>query len=334
MLKRILGSPLFASLQHRYDRWVNKRLTRMGKKIILNSRSVYILPTRFGLILGGILFILLLNAMNYENSMVFMLTFLLAGIVLLAMYHTFGNISGLTLSSGKTEGIYAGERATVIIYATNIDRRLRYALFLGNFREGQPANSVEDHNGALRYLTPSMPRGVHRIDRLKIWTVFPFGLFCAWSWFRPGTDVIVYPQPKSLIHSSTDSGVHPGVMDSNHQGDDDFVGMRRYQDTDSPNRIAWKAMAHSQTLLSKEFCTAVDTELWLNFDNLENLGLEDRLSQLCYWILECEKNKQHYGLILPGKRLDIGSGEQHKRHCLEALAFFNRHVNIHPNALS
>ena len=47
---------------------------------------------------------------------------------------------------------------------------------------------------------------------------------------------------------------------------------------------------------------------------------ERKLSRLCAWVLQADRLGLDYGLRLPGKVISPGSGETHKRECLEALA--------------
>ena len=47
--------------------------------IVLSQRRVYIVPSRLGLLFGGVLLILLMGSINYTLSLGFALTFLLAG---------------------------------------------------------------------------------------------------------------------------------------------------------------------------------------------------------------------------------------------------------------
>ena len=123
------NNPLAKRLKALFERWVNQRLTRMGNKIVLNNRSIYVVPTRFGYILAAILLILLLNAMNYENSMAFMLTFLLTGIALLGMNYTYSNMAGLILSPAKNKSVFAGDRAILSFNVENPKTQLRQAFF-------------------------------------------------------------------------------------------------------------------------------------------------------------------------------------------------------------
>lgn len=318
----IYQNPLFAPWRRRFNVWVSRRISREGNTQVLTGRSIYIIPTRYGFILAALLFALLLGAMNYGNSMVFMLTFLVTSIAVLGMNYTYGNLVRLSVTPGQSGSVFAGEQADIVLLVTSNDGRPRYGLILGDRGEQQAAGSADADMSPLRYTTPVLRRGLYQLPRTRIWTTFPFGLFYSWSWLKLEVSVIVYPEPKALVEHMPSAGEDYSAEAAEVRGDDDFSGIRRYQQTDSPNRIAWKAMAHSQEWLSKEFQGTASNEYWLDYERLESLSKEDRLSQLCQWVLDCERDHRSYGLRLPNASIAPDLGERQKKRCLEALALF------------
>ena len=51
---------------------------------------------------------------------------------------------------------------------------------------------------------------------------------------------------------------------------------------------------------------------WLDFRVLDGLDTEERLSQLCRWLLDADTAGRPYGLILPGTRIAPGRGIPHR----------------------
>jgi hypothetical protein len=60
----------------------------------------------------------------------------------------------------------------------------------------------------------------------------------------------------------------------------------------------------------------------LGFDLLQSLPLEQRLSQLAQWVLDCERLGETYRLQLPQLTVPAGHGIAQQRLCLTALALF------------
>jgi uncharacterized protein (DUF58 family) len=105
-------------------------------------------------------------------------------------------------------------------------------------------------------------------------------------------------------------------------GSDDFAGLRGFRSGDSLKHIHWKALARQQGLQTKLFGGDRNEQLWLDWRMLEGLDTEHRLSQLCRWVIEAERQGMEYGLWLPDQSIDPDRGQSHQRRCLKALALF------------
>ena len=106
-------------------------------------------------------------------------------------------------------------------------------------------------------------------------------------------------------------------------GNEDFNGIRAYRSGDSLRQIHWKAYAKGLGLVSKQYASeAGGTEMWLDLDRAPGAGIEERLGQLCRWIIDAEKAGLRYGLHLPGKLIAPDAGFIHYEACLEALALY------------
>ena len=80
-----------------------------GERLRLGLRSLYILPTRFGLLWlagGGLL---LLVAIQTQRNGPLLLSFLMLGLWLLALHLTQFNLQGLELEALAPSGGFAGE---------------------------------------------------------------------------------------------------------------------------------------------------------------------------------------------------------------------------------
>jgi hypothetical protein len=70
-------------------------------------------------IYGLLLLLLLLGSINYGNNLAFFLTFLLAGLGIVAMLHTWRNLAGLELIAGTNNPIFADQTACFEIHLIN-----------------------------------------------------------------------------------------------------------------------------------------------------------------------------------------------------------------------
>ena len=104
------------------------------------------------------------------------------------------------------------------------------------------------------------------------------------------------------------------------RGEEDFAGLRKFHDGDSPRNVAWKAYARTGQLLSKQFAGADMSSQWFDFDEVTANDIEERLSILTRWIVDADRTREDYGLRLTGQSFAPSHGEAHRRRCLEALA--------------
>ena len=167
---------------------------------------------------------------------------------------------------------------------------------------------------------PAPKRGRLALGRVMLETRFPLGLFRAWSYVEPDARCVVYPRPERSPLPPFSGQAAAGALRTQTAGSDDFAGLRGYQRSDSPRHIAWKAVARSEDLLTKQFAGEAAAELWLDALLPAGLALEQRLSRLAGWVLAAERAGAHYGLRLPGVEIAPARGDVHRAACLQALA--------------
>lgn len=318
MIRTLLARPRFAN-------WLYGFTPPERGTVVLRHRRVYILPTRLGWLFGASLGVLLVGSINYAISLGFALTFLLAGVGLAAMVHTARNLARIEVSVGRADPVYAGESAQ---FRLQLDSRASFerpAILVRHLSSGaQLVTDVQPGTPAEVVLAiPAVRRGRLKLGRVMLETRFPLGLFRAWSHVEPDARCLVYPRPERtpMPPASASSGV--GSTRTPSRGSDDFSGLRGYQLSDSPRHVAWKAVARSDDMLTKQFAGDAATELWLDWQLLpDELGLEQRLSRLAGWVLSADRAGARYGMRLPGVKLALQRGDAHRAACLTALALY------------
>lgn len=298
--------------------------TRPQRPLVrLRSRRIYILPTRTGLLFAATLLIMLVGSINYNSSLGHGVTFLLVGIGLASMVQTHRNVAGLRLRSGRAPAVFAGELARFPVHL-QADGPDRVAVALQGADGPPTVGDVAAGDGLESCLTvrrPAHQRGRLSAGRVRVFTEYPMGLFRAWTWVTLDAACIVYPAPETGDVPPPVPYPHEhGSREGSAAGVDDFQGLRGYRPGDSPRRIAWKRLPPDGDPVTKQFEGQGSSEVWLDWEPLQGLEAERRLSRLCRWVLDCEARGQRYGLRLPGKTVAPDSGALHQRRCLEALA--------------
>lgn len=308
-----------------FDRWLRQRSPRQPGPVALTRRRIYILPTRFGLGYAGLLIVMLLGAINYGNSMAYALTFLLAGIGLVVMHHTHGNLLNLHVSALADQPVFAGQAVLMRVELANPTRQARYALNVdvpGYATRHQAIDVSTRSSGHAELNLVMQQRGLAPLPRFRISSEFPLGLFHAWGWVEIDATALVYPRPAGHAlarHTGHETG---SSSVGKARGNDDFAGLREYHSGDPLRIIDWKSLARSNTIMVKQFSAFEDNSLWLDWNALPQLATEARLSQLCQWLLQAEREGRDYGLKLPSVICTPDHGGRHRRQCLRHLALF------------
>ena len=304
---------------------------------VLDRKRIYIFPTRYGWAFAAVLTVMLLGSINYDNSLGFVLTFLLGSLLLVGILHTFYNLAGLSFHGGAASPVFAGEMAQFRLSLDNHNGDTRYAVNTRHYPSKRERRANADsYRGQVTDLPANRlcsatvevmatQRGLLRLGRVQLSTLFPLGLLRAWAYLDASqVTCLVYPAPQGR-HMLPSLRAHNNYeMGGSQYGNDDFRGFRNYQDGDSPRNIAWKALAREQGLLTKRFVGSGSNSLDLSWEQTDpSHSVDARLGQLCRWVLEAEMQGLSYGLELPSCTIVRGSGGAQQRQCLTALALFD-----------
>jgi uncharacterized protein (DUF58 family) len=302
--------------------WLFQRRGRERAPVRLTQRRIFLLPTRYGAFFAVVLLVMLGGSINYALSLGFVLTFLLGSMAVVSIVHAFRNLSGLELTVLPGGRAFAGESIGFDVHFANPHRLHRYSVAVAH-ASGQVASTDCPAYGSAtcRLRIPAPSRGRLYPGRLTVFTRHPLGLFYAWSYVEPDGAAIVYPRPEATLSPPPGSAGGEGRRSASQDGQDDFAGLRAWHVGDSPQRIAWKAAARGQGLLTKQFVAEAGSLAWFDWDDTPaSLGDEGRLSRLARWVVEADAAGLAFGLRLPGRLLPPASGAAQRESALEALA--------------
>lgn len=312
---------MLTALKQYFRTWLFRPKIESGT-VTLTQRRIFILPTRQGLAFGFILVLMLLGDINYNLSLGYVLTFLLAMMAVMSMLHAFRNLAHLEIRAGRAEPVFSGETARFIFHFRNPNALNRYQLNLRHSNGSTVSFDVlAQQDGEVIFPVATSRRGWLKPGQLTLYTEFPLGLFHAWSYLHFDTRCLIYPKP--LPNAALPSGDAPdGTGKRSIAGDDDFAGLRNYAAGDALPRIAWKAYAREQGLQVKQFSALTGEELWLDISAAPGRDLEGKLARMARWALDAEAQGFRYGLRLPDGELPPNNGNAQRDECLRRLALF------------
>ncbi|MBT8118784.1 MAG: DUF58 domain-containing protein [Gammaproteobacteria bacterium] len=304
-------------------KFISRRSGPFDGRVTLTRDRVYIMPTKAGLLFSLLLITLLIGSINYEKSLGFILTFLLAGIGNILLLSTWRNIAGLELRGSDATAVFSGEPACFNVQLINHQLYDRHSIVISQHGEEQDiVDCAASSQRLISFKIKTTQRGKLDAGRFRIHTEFPSGLFVAWTWADLSMTCLVYPEPDNSIELPVFDHNESGEADTNGNGIENFSHLRKYHQGDNINRISWKAAAKTDELFTKQFTGAKPTNHWIDWHEIAAKDIEQRLSRMTALVINAERNQQYYGLRLPEKEIAPDSGNEHYHRCLTALALY------------
>jgi uncharacterized protein (DUF58 family) len=308
--------------------WFESRLPRTDTWT-LTQRNVYIVPTRAGFMFALVLLVMLLAAINYQLSLGYVLTFLLAGAGFVSMHMTHNTLRGMTLHLKPPQPGFAGEPLLLEVVLAS-PRRWLHGVGVGFEAAADRSHDVffdvPGGGQSIAHLALVPPRrGLHAVPTLRVQTRYPLGLFRAWSVWRPAAQALAWPAPERpavpLPAAPAASAGESAVRRASDSGE--FDGVRSYRRGDALKTIVWKKVAKHGELVSRDHVASLQQELWLDWQQTHTAGTEPKLSRLAAWVLAADAAGVAHGLRLPGVELAPSQGAAHRRASLDALALWS-----------
>jgi uncharacterized protein (DUF58 family) len=291
--------------------------------LVLASRRVYILPTRGGVAFAGLLLVMLLAGLNYSNSMALLFTFMLAGFGLIAMHLCHRNLVGTMVRGIGTVDAFAGEHGRLLLTLENSADTARFSLECAvDGADEVVIDLAADGTGRADLSVPLERRGRRVIERIRLSTAFPFGLFRAWAWIHLPLGLLAWPVPRGRSEPPPETSSGGNAPAVHRAGDEQWASLREFREGDSPRQVAWSAFARGRGLLVKSYESPVAHFRTFDLAQAQVGTLETRLEQLSAWIVAAHARGESYGLRLDGRELAPDSGIEHRARCLDALALY------------
>ena len=308
-----------------FFRWVDSRASSNNKHY-LTRNNLFIFPSKQGFTFLLIAIVLWILGTNYQNNLILALVFFMVALLVVAIHATFLNMAKIELEFLECKEAFVGGtfQCRFVVKANKAKWADAIELYWQGESSAHVELSIEPNLKSTEFNLAcyAEKRGPMSLPRLCVQSVYPFGLVRCWTWLNLEVTNMVYPRPISgrlesnSVEDNEGDGLHPV------KGSEDFSGLRDYVPGDNLRNVAWKALARGQGLFVKEFQQSSSKENWLNFDDVAASDIEQKLSILCYWVLQHYQQNENFGLRLPGTKIEPNAGYEHRKTCLNALGAF------------
>lgn len=303
--------------RERWERWLDHRLPATDE-MRLDHRNVFVFPTDAGFAYGVVSVLVFLCGVNYSNSLILGLSFLMLSVGVVSIHLTFFALSGARLTARATSNAFVGEQANITV-RISAGRRglpaLRVVL--------QDVHILHVEKGQSADVTCRVAvgrRGWQSAGRVLIETTWPFSLVRCWTWWQPSMRILGYPVPEA----------HDSMMERRPDGGDSDMGaaaidpspddLRLWRIGDPLSRIAWRVSLRSGELHVRDGVVSAGVPAQIDVGAMPGPGLERRYSQAAYSVMASLSAGAPTGLRTPCGAIDPDAGPDHLERCLMLLA--------------
>lgn len=305
--------------QRRWRQWIAKRIPRRQEQT-LNQKNIFIFPTGFGAFYLLVTALLFTIGLNYQNNSVYAFCFFLVAVFVAAIMPTFNNLHGLKIRVRASSVSVVGQSSDIelFLYA---EQRARCQVVICH----EPrvfCDMTPDARQVIHLAVVSTVPGIHPLSAIKLESVYPLGLYRAWTWLSLAHTLYVAPRPRraSELHEL----IKPQGRAANWQWqDNDERELREFRHGDGARDIYWRRAAGEGPLLSKTRGVqrrAESPQGLLDYQRSIAPNHQAKLADLCFWTLHCDAEGMPFGLVLPSVTVPLDRGVKHRARCLQALA--------------
>ena len=281
-----------------------------GTQLRLGLRNLFILPTRFGLLWLAAAGLLQLVAIQMRSNGTLLLSFLLLGLMLLAMHLTHDALNGLEMCCGQPSSGFAGQAVAYPLLLTSRSPRQHLHLSLSG-DHGHEIAELPPGEQRLELLWRPNHRGLQRPGALHIATTAPLGLFVCWSRWEPATPQLIYPARRQ-------GPVEVEAPELPQSGLQEWQDLKPYRPGERLALVHWGSVAKGRPLQLKQFSDPASQRLILK--PTAAVPWDQALEHLADRIWQLHHHGEGYGLQLPGLTIEPSRGAAHRDACLAALA--------------
>jgi len=286
------------------------RPSRPSAELKLGHRSLYIVPSRFGVLWIAAVGLLLLVSIQTGSNSTRLLAFVMLGLMLLAMHLTHDTLHGLTLSCDQPAPVFASELAVYPLQLLSPAVRPRCSL---RFQGHSPVVCDGIAEGTTTFQLPwvAQTRGWQPPPIVQIETIAPLGLFICWGRWQPEQPQLIWPRRRPGPVAEMQP---PRTRD----GLEEWQDLRPAREGERPALIDWASAARGRPLQVKVFSDPGESQVILA--PAPGIPLDEAREHLADRIWRLHQIDGCYGLEILGFTLAPSKGVRHRDACLEALA--------------
>lgn len=281
-------------------------------------QRIYIMPTRMGGYLNGLIFLMFLLSVGYSNNLLLIFTLFLFGLNLIWVIQTHFHLHALNIDHINIQDGHANEKVLVNIHWKKVPLGPHKWQVTLEGNDSHPVYSIQDEELNTVGQVTFPVRGIQRFEHLKVVSEMPFGLYQAWIYYPVSLKAWVYPaRLKDMPITSYQNSPIEGESSSLQTGPHDIWNLGPYQGEES-RKISWKHYARSGELVVKEGEELTQSLVQFRITGSE-ANKEFLLSKIATQMVQCARSETPFSLETSQKKIPPGQNEKHLTDCLRDL---------------
>jgi len=285
------------------------KLTREGKRFLLAAVLVAV------------------AAINTGNNLIYLILSLMFSFLVLSYLILSLNLAMLVLEVSLAGPVYAGEQVCIELQVHNKKRIPVYSVIIEAAHESAPVYCGEISGYGVfkdRMTMVFRRRGLFGYRDFSVQSGFPFILFRKSVSVKISGQILVYPKLLDVreMIEVIEGRQEEGMVAVRGRGDEVYA-LRAFQYGDDWRRIHWKASARQDGFLIREYAEYASQNITILLDNLlpnDDIHFETAVSAAASLVKEYLETGHSVRFIAVGKTIPFGSGQEHFRSILNALA--------------
>jgi len=224
--------------------------------------------------------------------------FLLFSLFICSMFYTHFNLNHVKILKASIESSFSGQKSVIHFLIKNESSLPKYMIKINLFKNDAYSmqeliipSLLPNETLEISHSINFKKRGHHQIERIELWTNFPFSFFKAFTFFEFQSAFYSYPSPKKIDFTLDQL---PSLA---FEDDDSSLELLNFQKGQSYRHIHWKKYALTQTLLIKKMSHENKQDFLIQGDDLvSGFPLEEQLSILTFIVFELMGQGLTFGL--------------------------------------
>lgn len=300
-----------------------RHTTSKDLPISLKSKQTYTFFSKFGLIQGGLLLVLLLFAINYNNNMTMVGISFLMSFYMLSLIRNYKSLKDVSIVEATHSFTVEDEDGFLVVRLNQ--KKIRHSYPLLHLRcDLYVLDVVFDEHGECIVKIPFHKEnvGLYQFPVLTIYSYWPIGISKTWVYSRPNCVIAVLPleYKREFMGQTSVSSLYT-LPQSSSVGD--IEGTREVAPGEQGVKIAWKQSFRHNKMMTYTYEKSGRSTTVIEWPTEPSLSVEQKLRVVSGSIGNALRSELLFQIRHPKYISPVGANE---RDAHDALKILMQHV--------